>query len=104
MTYCVILTPHAERDRDRIYAYTVEQWGVGRAQQWYDGLYAALSALETLPERHPIAPESAFHTAQTVRQIVRSPFRILFVIRGRAVHVLHIRHAARLPVGAAEWD
>lgn len=102
MTLRVILTPRAERDRERIYSYTVSQWGKGKAQHWYDGLYAALSSLETLPERHPVAPESAQAGAQTVRQVVRPPFRILFVIKGRQVHVLHIRHAARLPMGAGE--
>lgn len=94
----VILMPRAERDRERIYAYTVKHWGKMQAQQWYDGLDAALLALETLPERCPVAPESE-DTTQPIRQIVHSPFRILFRIQKKQVQVIHIRHAARLPVG-----
>ena len=100
MTCRVILMPRAESDRDRIYGYTVKHWGKMRAQQWYDKLDAALLTLETLPERCPVAPESEDAT-QPIRQIIRPPFRILFRIKKKQVQVIHIRHAARLPVGGS---
>ena len=57
----------------------------------------ALRALETLPERCPVAPESE-DTTQPIRQITHPPFRILFRIKKKQVQVIHIRHAARLPM------
>lgn len=48
-----------------------------------------------MPERCALAREdTAFHGIE-LRQLVFKSHRVLFVVRGGDMHVLHIRHAAR---------
>ena len=96
MTYYVTLTGRATKDLEEAY-----QWYADRAPEtavgWYNGFLDALSSLERNPERCPVAPEARKLSVE-IRQLLfgrRRSYRALFVVRKKAVVVLHIRHAAR---------
>src|SRR5690242_8305211 len=79
----------AERDRDA-------------AKRWFDGIYRKIASLEIFPERCPRAPESknvGMEIRETFHGGRRHKYRILFAVTGDKVHVLHVRHGARLPLG-----
>jgi len=75
------------------------------ADQWFDAIYETIGSLEIFPERCPLAPESKFLNAE-IREIFHGrrqhKYRILFAVGGSAVHVLHVRHGARLALGESE--
>ena len=75
------------------------------ADRWFDDIYDTIGSLEISPERCPLAPES-----KTLRTEIREIFhgrrqhkyRILFTVTEDEVHVLHVRHDARLALGESE--
>ncbi len=99
--YQVIILPAAERDIGDAYEWLAEQ-DAGAAIRWYNRLLEVIFSLDTFPERCPIAPESEFLNAE-VREIFhgrrRHKYRILFTVSENEVHVLHVRHGARLTLG-----
>jgi plasmid stabilization system protein ParE len=81
-------------------------WLAGRepdaAERWFNSIYDTIGSLETFPERCPLAPESkSFNTE--IREIFHGrrqhKYRILFTASENEVHVLHVRHGARLALG-----
>lgn len=75
------------------------------ANEWYNGLLAALASLEQDPKRCAVAPDQdAF--PEEVRQLLygkrRDVYRIMFSIRGVTVYVLHIRHGSQKPFSASD--
>lgn len=82
----------AERNRDA-------------ADKWFDDIYDTIASLEVFPERCPLAPESKFLNLQ-IREIFHGrrqyKYRILFIVVECDVHVLHVRHGARLALGETE--
>ena len=93
MKYEVPIQPGAEEDIEQAYHWLAEQ-APNEATAWYNGLVDVVLRLDTFPERCPLAPETVvFH--QEIRQLLYGAYRILFTIRGNAVHVLHVRHCAR---------
>ena len=97
MIYSVIISPHAYDELEAAY-----QWLLQRTPQhaplWHNAIVDAILSLEHHPNRCPIAPDFRSHREE-VRQLLHGnrqhAYRILFVIRGDIVNVLHIRHAAR---------
>jgi plasmid stabilization system protein ParE len=75
---------------------------VEAADRWFHDIYDTIAALEKFPERCPLAPES-----RTLKIAIREIFhgrrqfkyRILFTMWKNEVHVLHVRHGARLALG-----
>ena len=75
------------------------------ADRWFNSIYDAIGSLEIFPERCPLAPES-----KTLRTEIREVFhgrrqykyRILFTVAENEVHVLHVRHGARLALGESK--
>jgi plasmid stabilization system protein ParE len=72
------------------------------ADRWFDTIYETIGSLEIFPERAPLAPESEFLNVE-IREIFhgrrRHKYRILFTVSENEVHVLHVRHGARLALG-----
>lgn len=67
------------------------------ASKWRAEIRDAILGLATLPESHPVAPESANFDIE-VRQILfgrGTPWRVFFTIDADTVHVLHVRHGSR---------
>ena len=97
----VIILPSAERDIGEVYEWLAEQ-DAEAAIHWYNRLLGVVFSLNSFPERCPLAPESkSFH--REIRQIFHGRrqhnYRILFSVREREVHVLHVRHGARWALG-----
>src|SRR5215471_12731604 len=72
------------------------------ADRWFNGIYDTIGSLEIFPERCPLAPESKFFSRE-VREIFHGrrqhKYRILFTTSESEVHILHVRHGARLALG-----
>lgn len=75
------------------------------ADRWFYDIYDTIGSLEIFPERCPLAPESKTLMAE-IREIFhgrrQNKYRILFTVSENKVHVLHIRHGARLALGETE--
>ncbi len=75
------------------------------ADKWFDAIYDIIGSLELFPERCPLAPESKFLNLE-IREIFhgrrKHKYRILFIVIRDEVHVLHVRHGARLTLGEIE--
>lgn len=91
----VELTEGALADVDEIYAW-IHARAPEAAARWFAGFEDHVASLALLPDRCPVAPESAaFH--REVRHLLFGRYRILFTIAGGSVQVMHVRHGARLP-------
>jgi len=97
----VIVESSAQHDIEDIYLWLAERESEA-AERWFNGLYDTIGSLETFPERCPLVPETDFFDRE-VRQIFHGrrqhKYRILFTLSERAIHVLHVRHGARLGFG-----
>lgn len=92
MKYRVEITDVAEGEIDGIYSFLQEN-APAFADRWLDGLYEAVATLDELPFRCAHAPESAGGENE-IRQLLYRFNRILYVVRGRTVKILHVRYAA----------
>ena len=97
MIYKLIIQPAALEDLDEAYRWIAEQ-SPENAARWFNHFIEALFTLEHSPYRCGAAPESK-HLGLEIRQLLYGRrggvYRALYTVRGREVHVLHIRHAAR---------
>ena len=100
----VIILPSAERDIDEAYQWLARQ-DPEAAVRWYNQLIEVIYSLDAFPERCPLAPEAKFDKAE-IREIFHGrrhhKYRILFTVASDRVHVLHVRHGARLAIGDSE--
>jgi plasmid stabilization system protein ParE len=91
--YSVVFEDSAQVDMQASYNWGCKVWGKAKAQNWVrDVRTVTKKQLGTLPAAHPIAPEND-EFAEEIRHLVVGRYRILFTIRGKKVHVLHIRGA-----------
>lgn len=94
MKFKVIVEPSAAADIVGYGEWITAQGTPGNAERWVEGIELAIDSLSAMPERCSLAPESAAFDRE-IRQLLFKSHRILFVIGRAAVHVLHVRHAAR---------
>ena len=77
------------------------------ADRWFNGIYDTIRSLEFFPERCPLSPESRFFNRE-IRETFHGrrhhKYRILFTVTEAKVHILHVRHGARLSLGETEED
>jgi len=97
--YHVLIHPDAEGELDAAYRHIAAD-APARAAGWRRQLLKKARSLKTFPDRCHKAP-AATTLGEDVRHLVVGNYRIIFVIQADTVTVLHIRHGARLPVGAA---
>ena len=75
------------------------------ADRWFNSIYDTIGSLEIFPERCPLAPESKNLNTE-IREIFHGrrqhKYRILFTVTQNTVHVLHVRHGARLALGETD--
>ncbi len=57
----------------------------------YERVISAIRKLDVLAERCPIAPEDA-DIGKGVRHLIVGAYRVLYLISGDKVEVLHVRH------------
>jgi plasmid stabilization system protein ParE len=97
MKYRVEITSEAEAEIREAYLW-IHRDSPANATRWRQGLLQAVRSLSQHPTRCPLAPESE-HFKQEIRQLLYGRrggvYRVLFVIEGQAVYILHVRHAAR---------
>ena len=103
MTFRVIVEEQAAWDIAAYGEWIASQGSPLNAVRWVDGIEEAIDSLAWMPTRCAIAPESEYFEEE-IRQLVFGSHRILFVVDEAAVHVLHVRHGARLPLAGDEHD
>ncbi len=90
--YAVVFEESAQADVRETYHWDCRAWGKREAQQWVRRLIAVSQQLAAVPKGFPLAPEDDEFTEE-IRQMVVGRYRVLFTIKGRKVHVLHVRGA-----------
>jgi plasmid stabilization system protein ParE len=97
MKYRVEITSEAEFEIKEAYLW-IHRDSPANAARWRKGLLQAVRSLSQQPIRCPLAPESAYFK-QEIRQLLYGKragvYRVLFVIAGNVVSILHVRHSAR---------
>lgn len=102
MRYGVLIHPEAEAELEDAYWWIADEAASQAvAEKWKAQLLKKVSSLRQFPERCAIAPEGRL-MEESVRQLICRPYRLLFVIDGRTVTVLHVRHSARQPLGEGD--
>lgn len=69
----------------------------GYADRWLAVIREKILGLDTLPESHAVAQESAAFDVE-IRQLLvgrGTHWKVRFTVEGSAIHVLHVRHGAR---------
>lgn len=93
----VLIEENAVSDLTEAYQWIASE-APESAARWLDRLESAIGSLDEHAERCPLAPENEFFTTE-IRQLLVGNYRVLFTVRARAVHILHVRHAARRALG-----
>ena len=93
----VVITDPADRNFREHFQWIRERSPQG-AEAWRARIIEAVQSLETSPERHPLARESAAFPVE-IRCLLsgknRSAFRILYQIKGKEVRILAIRRPSQ---------
>jgi len=91
--YLVIFEDSAQLGVRESYDWGCRVWGKREGQRWVRQLRTAVSQqLSVVPRGFPAAPEDD-EFSEEIRQMVVGRYRVLFTIKGRKVHVLHVRGA-----------
>ena len=98
MKYKVIFQDTATRSLERIYAYIAKDSPVN-ARRYIQKLRVQCATLAHTPKRCPFALENGMDGLE-IRHKIYDRYRIIFTIAAPNVHILEIRHAARLSHGA----
>ncbi len=90
----VEISARALRDYERIIQFLLKRSRQGAAA-WADAFDEAVSTLPDRFEQHPLAPEDANHD-ETIRNVLfrtrhGRTYRAIYLLRGDAAFVLHIR-------------
>jgi plasmid stabilization system protein ParE len=103
MAFRVEISPRAFNDLDEIARYIQQQSSFEQAEEWFNGIMAAIQTLEDMPSRCPVADESE-ELGQEVRLLLygkrNRKYKVYYSIRKRTVstgtvQVFHVRHWAR---------
>ena len=87
MRFDVLLTEHAERDLREIYDYIAVHDSPGNAARVLDRIEKALHNLSTFPERGSHPQELLALGIREYRQTFLKPYRLIYRIAGRRIHV-----------------
>lgn len=91
--YGVVFEESAQEDVRKSYDWGCRAWGKPEAHRWVRQLRSAvLERLGAVPKGFPLAPEDS-EFPQEIRQMIVGRYRVLFTVKGRKVHVLHVRGA-----------
>ena len=96
--YAVVFEESAQTDVRESYESGCRAWGKREAQMWARQLRnAVFKQLSVAPKAFPLAPEDG-EFFEEIRQMVVGRYRALFTIKGRKVHILHLRGAYVAPI------
>jgi plasmid stabilization system protein ParE len=91
--YRVIFEESAQENVRDSYEWGCRVWGKREAGQWVRQLRTdAIRLLGVVPKGCPLAPENE-EFSEEIRQMIVGRYRVLFTVKGRTVHVLHVRGA-----------
>ena len=91
--YEVIIEESAEENVRQSYDWGCRTWGKRQAEQLARQVRTAVfKQLGVVPRAFPLAPEND-EFSEEIRQMIVGRYRVLFTIKGRKVHVLHVRGA-----------
>lgn len=91
--YPVVFEESAQADVRRSYDWGCCFWGKREAKRWVRQLRVVIfKQLSLVPKGFPLAPEDD-EFSEEIRQMIVGRYRVLFTIRKRKVHVLHVRGA-----------
>ena len=89
--YKVLLHSDAELDINSSFEWGCRAWGDKKAKRWVrEHRHAFRNQLTSMPFGCPVAPESA-ELGISVRHLIVGRYRILFVVKGKTVTILHVR-------------
>ena len=97
----VIVELPAQRDIAEAFFWLAEREPEA-AERWFNSIYDTIGSLEILRERCALAPESKTLNAEILEIFHgrrQHKYRILFTVTRNEVHILHVRHGARLALG-----
>ena len=100
MAFRVEIAPRAFEDLNQIAEYIKERGGFEQAQKWFNGAMDAITSLQEMPTKCPVAEESE-DLGQEVRLLLNGRrnrrYKIYYSIHGgtRTIRVFHVRHWAR---------
>lgn len=95
MRYSVYLTPQAEDDIIEIYKYIKRRDSKRAAETVIDKLYGRIEDLPKFPYSGHIPPEFERFSIHLYRQIVYTPFRIIYQVKGSVVYVSAVLDSRR---------
>jgi plasmid stabilization system protein ParE len=95
--YRIRPTKSAVDDAEEIMEWLLRE-NADAAYRWYQGLFTAFDSLRSNPKRCSRAPEAEVFEAE-VRHFFYGMYRIIFEITSDSVYIIHVRHAARRPIG-----
>ena len=87
MRYEVFLTEDAKRDLDELHDYILSHDGIGRADVVLGHLEEVVRGLSQSPERGSHPKELLKLGIREYRQVFFKPYRIIYRVTGRRVHV-----------------
>jgi len=87
--YGVLWTKTAEQDLGNIIDYIVRD-GLDRALEILLAIRSTASGLATMPDRGRIVPELKVHGISTYRELVISPWRLIYRTEGKNVIILSV--------------
>lgn len=93
--YEVALTAGAEADLETLYDYMAENRSPELAEALLDEILAAVESLEAWPERGAVPKELEALGIREFRQILVSPYRLIYRVIGMAVYVSVIADGRR---------
>lgn len=99
MRYQVTFRREARDEALEAAAYIAEHGSLDAATRWYAALEQTVASLSEMPRRFAPARESDLFPGVDLRQAVVMSHRVVFAVRDDEVHVLHVRHTARLNLG-----
>lgn len=111
MAFRVEISPRAFADLDEITAYIKRQGSFDQAEEWFNGIIAAIRRLESLPHRCAVADESE-DLDQEVHVLLYGKrnrrYRVYYSIQQKTpstgkVCVFHVRHWARKSLSSDQW-
>jgi len=109
MAFRVEVSPRAFRDLDEIAGFIETHGSFQQAEEWFNGIMAAIRTLEMMPDRCRVADVSS-ELGQEVRMLLygkRRLYRVYYSVQHRTrttgtVRVFHVRHWARESLDARQ--
>lgn len=99
----VRFTRGAENDLERLHAYLAESGSPAVADALLDAVLEKVHALERFPHRGSVPKELADLGIRSFRQLVCSPYRIIYRVIGQKVFVLLVADGRRDMQALLEW-